>query len=85
MLGARRASVTVAAGALQRAGLITYKRAAVTIGDRTLLEQGACECYGYWPSKFRNGEPRRTNVGVPDVLRTPSIHFPDADLRRLSH
>ena len=45
MLGTRRASVTVAAGVLQRAGLITYKRGAVTIGDRTLLEQGSCECY----------------------------------------
>jgi CRP-like cAMP-binding protein len=46
MLGTRRASVTVAAGVLQKAGLITYKRGAVAIEDRTLLEDAACECYG---------------------------------------
>ncbi len=46
MLGTRRASVTVAAGMLQKAGLITYKRGAVTIEERTRLEQASCECYG---------------------------------------
>jgi CRP-like cAMP-binding protein len=46
MLGTRRASVTVAAGILQKAGLITYKRGAVTIEDRTRLEEASCECYG---------------------------------------
>lgn len=45
MLGTRRASVTVAAGMLQKAGLITYKRGAVTIEDRTRLERSCCECY----------------------------------------
>ena len=46
MLGTRRASVTVAAGMLQKAGLITYKRGAVTIEDRSRLEEACCECYG---------------------------------------
>jgi CRP-like cAMP-binding protein len=46
MLGTRRASVTVAAGMLQKAGLITYKRGAVTIEERARLEQASCECYG---------------------------------------
>ena len=45
MLGTRRASVTVAAGILQKAGLITYKRGAVRIESRTQLEDAACECY----------------------------------------
>jgi CRP-like cAMP-binding protein len=45
MLGTRRASVTVAAGILQKAGLITYKRGLVKIKDRRGLEQAACECY----------------------------------------
>lgn len=45
MLGTRRASVTVAAGILQKAGLITYKRGQVTIEDRTGLESASCECY----------------------------------------
>jgi CRP-like cAMP-binding protein len=46
MLGARRSSVTVAAGALQKAGLIAYTRGDVRIVQRTKLEQAACECYG---------------------------------------
>jgi hypothetical protein len=45
MLGTRRASVTVAAGILQKAGLITYNRGQVTIENRALLEDAACECY----------------------------------------
>ena len=53
MLGTRRASVTVAAGMLQKAGLITYKRGAVTIEDRTRLEEACCECYGVLNSQIR--------------------------------
>lgn len=45
MLGARRSSVTVAAGSLARAGLITYSRGAVEILERGKLEEAACECY----------------------------------------
>ncbi len=46
MLGTRRASVTVAAGILQKAGLITYNRGHVRIESRERLEDAACECYG---------------------------------------
>jgi CRP-like cAMP-binding protein len=45
MLGTRRASVTVAAGILQKAGLITYKRGQVHVKNRAKLEQASCECY----------------------------------------
>lgn len=45
MLGTRRASVTVGAGILQKAGLITYTRGSVNIDDRSGLEDAACECY----------------------------------------
>jgi CRP-like cAMP-binding protein len=45
MLGTRRASVTVAAGVLQKAGLIKYARGSVTVVDRNKLEKAACECY----------------------------------------
>ena len=46
MLGVRRATVTAAAGALQRAGAIAYHLGRVTVRDRTRLEAAACECYG---------------------------------------
>jgi CRP-like cAMP-binding protein len=45
MLGAARPTVTIVAGALQRAGLITYKRGRVVIVNRKGLEKAACECY----------------------------------------
>ena len=45
MLGATRPTVTVVAGTLQRAGLITYHRGHVTIVDREKLESASCECY----------------------------------------
>ena len=45
MLGMRRPSVTVAAGLLQRAGLIDYRRGNLRILDRARLEEAACEDY----------------------------------------
>ena len=45
MLGTRRASVTVAAGVLQKAGLIHYNRGHVSILNREALENACCECY----------------------------------------
>jgi len=45
MLGVTRPSISVAASALQRAGLIRYIRGQVTIADRAGLEQAACACY----------------------------------------
>ncbi len=45
MLGAPRTTVTLAAGLLQRAGLIHHGRGVVTIQNRSGLEKKACECY----------------------------------------
>ncbi|HWA60592.1 MAG TPA: Crp/Fnr family transcriptional regulator [Caulobacteraceae bacterium] len=46
MLGVQRPGVTLAAGALQKAGLIAYRNGQVSILDRAGLEGCACECYG---------------------------------------
>ncbi len=53
MLGAPRTTVTLAAGILQRAGLINHVRGAVTILDKENLEATACECYGIVRDEFR--------------------------------
>ena len=53
MLGVRRVGVTVAAGQLQRQGLITYHRGAVTVLDRAGLELAACPCYARQHQVYR--------------------------------
>ena len=45
MLGVRREGVTEAAGNLQRAGVISYRRGHIAVLDRAGLEDRVCECY----------------------------------------
>jgi CRP-like cAMP-binding protein len=53
MLGARRESVTEAAGRLRDAGLIDYKRGHVKVLDRSGLEAHCCECYQVVTREFK--------------------------------
>jgi CRP-like cAMP-binding protein len=46
MLGVRREGITEAAGNLQRAGFINYRRGHISVIRRDGLEASACECYG---------------------------------------
>ena len=45
MLGVRREGVTAAAGKLQEAGVIEYRRGHIKVLDRPKLERMSCECY----------------------------------------
>ena len=52
MLGANRKSVTLAAQAMQTAGLISYRRGKIQVLDRPGLEEAACECYAIVRERF---------------------------------
>jgi CRP-like cAMP-binding protein len=52
MLGVQRPSVTIAAGLLQRAGLLRYSNGLITVLDRAGLEAASCECYRVVQRRF---------------------------------
>jgi Crp-like helix-turn-helix domain len=56
MLGTRRSSVTVSAGILQKAGLISHTRGNVKVLDRQKLEEAACDCYEIVQKQLREWE-----------------------------
>jgi CRP-like cAMP-binding protein len=58
MLGVRREGVTEAAGQLQEAGLISYRRGQITVLDRDRLEQRTCECYAVVKKEYDRLLPR---------------------------
>ncbi len=70
LLGVRRVSVTVAAGELQRLGLIDYHRGEVEVIDRKGLQAKACTCYAMDARITRDlmadGVRQRTDTAVLD-------------------
>jgi CRP-like cAMP-binding protein len=70
MLGVCRSTVTLAAGALQRAGLIRYRRGAISVLNRRGLEAASCECYRVIRDQYARLLPRCAE--------------PQSSLRRLS-
>jgi CRP-like cAMP-binding protein len=61
MLGVRREGVTGAAGHLQDAGLIRYRRGHVRVLDRPGLERRTCECYAVVKREYDRLLPPLTN------------------------
>lgn len=53
MLGVHRPTVSIAAGMLQKAGLITYARGIITIIDRPGLEGASCSCYRFIEREYK--------------------------------
>jgi CRP-like cAMP-binding protein len=68
LLGVQRTTVSAAAQALQRKGLIRYRRGQITICDRAGLEEAACECYAAVEKHFRAVLP---DVKEPRNSRQP--------------
>ncbi len=57
MLGVQRASVSIAAAEMQKAGLIQYSRGHIQITDTAKLERAACECHAVLRTQYRRTFP----------------------------
>ena len=66
-LGVRRSSITKAAGKLQQAGLIHYRRGRIAVLDRSLLEAQACECYAVVKREYDRLLPPESTIGSAGV------------------
>ncbi len=75
MLGVRREGITEAAGKLQQAGFISYRRGHITVLERGGLESLACECYAAvrqeWSRLLGDAFPRKSG----SVLTLPAARL----------
>ncbi len=74
MLGVRREGVTEAAGKLQQAGVIRYRRGHITVIDRAGLEVQVCECYDVVKTEFARL--------LPDALQRQAPALPSSIAQR---
>ncbi|MGE3277283.1 MAG: Crp/Fnr family transcriptional regulator [Vicinamibacterales bacterium] len=78
MLGVRRQTVTVVAGALQHAGLIAYRHGRIRVLDRAGLEARSCECYELMRQRYDRllGRPSPGSSGTSSSgpSRLPAGH-----------
>lgn len=77
MLGARRTTITAAAGALKARKLIKYSRGALQIVDAPGLEKVACECYRMVQHVRQNFYCKGAAIGAGDTPERPN-HKPHA-------
>jgi Mn-dependent DtxR family transcriptional regulator len=70
MLGVRREGITEAAGKLQHAGFIRYRRGHIAVLERSGLETRACECYAVVKKELsRLLSDVRYRQGIATVVR----------------
>jgi CRP-like cAMP-binding protein len=74
MLGVRRESVTVAAGKLQKRGVIAYRRGRIEVLDRQTLEACSCECYRALKNETERLLPAHDCVRSPETVFSPLTH-----------
>jgi CRP-like cAMP-binding protein len=75
ILGVRREGVTEAAGKLQQAGLIKYRRGHITVINRQGLEARVCECYQVVKTEFGRllPIPARPKESKTSFLNLPTM------------
>jgi hypothetical protein len=77
MLGVRRQSVSIAAKAMSRAGLISYRHGIIEVLDRSALETCSCECYEAFTDLygriFGEGEGDRLPGMYPRLSDSPYL------------
>jgi hypothetical protein len=84
LLGVRREGVTAAAGRLQAAGLIRYRRGRISALDRGGLEQRACECYAVVRNEYERLLPMPQDQSIAGRILNLRVATQSQRILRLS-